>query len=255
MTCIRTFPLGCFVLNKQAQADCLQIATWNAHGDRFSLYRHEELCNQKEQLHLDLQMVRSRADAQANEAAAQARDLQARLEAAHREAERQAASTSSKLATADAEVKDLRAKLDAAKLDAFRASSAAAASAASLQPSQGQGLDNSGSTDQNTFGHRPTVPEQQQQQQQAGPSGVSRVPATRQMPCAKCVQHAAADQDMNRRLEFILADRERLLGDRATAEAQLNVAEEALETQHIRHNETLSQVGVGRIFWLGIVQA
>ena len=190
---------------------------------------HGRLCNHNEQLASELQAACSTAEVQAADAASHLQDLQSQLEISRMREDEQVTGLISELQAAKAEVQRLKANLDAragrsprsprspARRPASpRQSELSAAAMASIKASDSQ---------------QPPV---------------SVIVRTLEMgastPCKKCMQHAATDQDMNQRLEFILADRERLLADRAAAEAQLQAAEHALELQQVRHAEAFDQV-------------
>lgn len=190
---------------------------------------HSRLCDQNEQLASELQAARSTAELQAAESAARLQDLQSQLEIVRMREDEQVTGLMSELRAAKAEVQALKTKLSARAGRSPRSprspaprpasdvqSEPSAAALASIKASDSQ---------------QPRV---------------SVVVRTLEMgtaaPCKKCMQHAATDQDMNQRLEFILADRERLLSDRAAAEAQLQAAEHALELQQVRHAEAFDQV-------------
>lgn len=187
---------------------------------------HSRLCNQHDQLASEHQAACSTAEVQAADAASRLQDLQSQLETVRMREDEQVTGLMSELQAAKAEVQKLRTKLDARASRSPRSPSPRAASPRQSELSAAAMASIKASDSQ-----QPPV---------------SVIVRTLEMgsstPCKKCMQHAAADQDMNQRLEFILADRERLLADRAAAEAQLQAAEHALELQQVRHAEAFDQV-------------
>ncbi|KAK9821084.1 hypothetical protein WJX74_010044 [Apatococcus lobatus] len=184
---------------------------------------HHRLCDQNRQLASDLQAACSAAEVQAACAAAHLQDVQSQLQTSRMREDQQVTGLMSELQAAQVEIRQLNTRLESRsprspkwRPPSPRQPTPTAAAMASIQASDSE---------------QPPV------------SVIVRTLETgTSTPCKKCMQHAAADQDMNQRLEFILADRERLLADRAAAEAQLLAAEQALELQQVRHAEAFDQM-------------
>ena len=205
------------------QQHCAQLAV-ELQSQQGLQEAHGRLCHQNEQLASDLQTACSAADAQAASAAAHLQDLQSQLESSRMREDQQVTGLMSELQAANAEVWRLKTRLESRSPRGRSPSPRQPESASAPTPAELASIQASDSK-------QPPVSEI-----------VRTLEMGRVTPCKKCMQHAAVDNDMSQRLEFILADRERLLSDRAAAEAQLQVAEQALELQQIRHAEVLDQV-------------